>query len=65
MKMVHSSFRILGRILGKENLNILCKSQFCKCNLDDYKWESDNSPKISGGSHDPQSVTGLIDWALD
>ena len=27
--------------------------------------ESDNSPKFSGGSHDPQSRTGLIDWALD
>ena len=27
--------------------------------------ESDNSPKFSGGSHDTQSGTGLIDWVLD
>ena len=29
--------------------------------------ESDNSPKFSssGGSHDTQSGTELIDWALD
>ena len=27
--------------------------------------ESDNSPKFPGRSHDTQSRTGLIDWALD
>ena len=32
---------------------------------DGGRGESDNSPKFSGGSHDTQSGTGLIDWVLD